>query len=179
MSFTHPRCWSPVIFSEASTVWSIDSPKVQRLGVWYSVDIFFQNPGVRLFAKQTDVFSKPQFFCSHCLNLWFSFWNPMLFPIYFLLNIKIHMYSILFPESFFFQLSHGLSVYLSVTSVISKAPTMDPAMPPHRPWPQTGSCGTCFWKWMAIYGRWMLAFASSRFKRDPCLKRGDMDMFLP
>ena len=165
-------------FSEASTVWSIDSPKVQRLGVWYSVDIFFQNPGVRLFANKQMSFQNHNFLFTLLKSL-ILFLKPHALPNIFPTKYKNTYVFHSIPRKFFFQLSHGLSVYLSVTSVISKAPTMDPAMPPHRPWPQTGSCGTCFWKWMAIYGRWMLAFASSRFKRDPCLKRGDMDMFLP
>ena len=96
----------------------------------------------------------------------------MLFPIFFLLNIYTYIFHSI-PRTFR-QLSHGFSVYLSVTSVISKAPTMDPAMPPHRPWPQTGSCGTWTNKNGGRFtGRCWPAFASSRNKRDPPVeKRG-------
>lgn len=150
------------VISEASTVWHMS--KDQRLGtkrtffnrkpnclfqdmqhhsvVWYSVDI--SSESVRLLQTNRclpkhNLFTLPK---SLILIL-----KPRALPNTFPTKYTyVYIYIFHYIPRKFRQLSH----FLSVSSyLISKAPTMDPAIPPHRPWPPTGSFGTCQ-KWMLL-----------------------------
>lgn len=122
------------VISEASTVWHMT--KVQPLGtkrtffnskpnclfqdmqhhsvVWYSVDIFSES--LRLLQTNKCLPNHNLFTLPKSLIL---ILKPRALPNIFPTKYKIHMYIYIFhyiPRTFR-QLSHGLSVYLSVTSV--------------------------------------------------------------